>query len=255
MKINSLNGSINYKGSASFVKNLKSAAADSFARIDQIGEGTNIALDFIGKAVVVPAVILAVSKEDKEKKEYSALKNPVAATIQLLMEVPILMAGSKFIEKLANSGALDPKTGAKLYNENEAKKMFLYLVQQASQNDETFAQKSKELVEKLEKEGLSKNIKENFENLIKNSKNNTDKKLLSAALSGYDCTKKRLFHLQNRVCFIAALALTPILCKAEDFIFPKIMNLIIKKPQKQIKKEPSFTLEKYINLSKQGGVK
>ena len=64
MKINSLNGSINCKGSASFVKNLKSAAADSFARIDQIGEGTNIALDFIGKAVVVPAVILAVSKEE-----------------------------------------------------------------------------------------------------------------------------------------------------------------------------------------------
>ena len=58
MKINSLNRSINCKGSAGFVKNLKSAAADSFARIDQIGEGTNIALDFIGKAVVVPAVIL-----------------------------------------------------------------------------------------------------------------------------------------------------------------------------------------------------
>ena len=255
MKINSLNGSINFKGGTGLSKGFRYTLGEGFAKIDQIGEGTNIALDFIGKAVIVPAVILAVSKEDKEKKEYSALKNPVAATIQLLMEVPILMACSKFIEKLANSGALDPQTGIKHYNESEAKKLFLHFAERASENDKTFEEKSKELITRLDKEGLTKKLKEDFEILIKNLKNPTDKKLLGSALEGYNHTKKMLFHLQNRISFIAALALTPVLCMAEDFIFPKIMNLIIKKPQEPVEKERPITFEKYINLIRQGGVK
>lgn len=51
--------------------------ADKFAKMGNIGEGASIAADFLGKAVVVPAVIMAASKEPAEKKEYSAFKNPL----------------------------------------------------------------------------------------------------------------------------------------------------------------------------------
>ena len=66
MKINSID-STHFKSLGSAVKNIKNAAADSFAKIDNVGEGTNIALDFLGKAILVPATIMIVSKEDKEK--------------------------------------------------------------------------------------------------------------------------------------------------------------------------------------------
>ena len=50
---------------------------------------------------------MLASKEPVEKKEYSALKNPVAAIIQLALEVPVLLLGSKAIEKAANKGLFD----------------------------------------------------------------------------------------------------------------------------------------------------
>ena len=52
-------------------------AAKTFANIEGIGEGASIAFDFLGKAIVVPAVIMLASKEPVEKKEYSALKTPL----------------------------------------------------------------------------------------------------------------------------------------------------------------------------------
>ena len=116
MKINSLDKT-NFKGYSSAIKRAQYAAADKFAKIDKIGEGTNIALDFIGKAILVPATIMAASKEPKEKKEYSALKNPVAAAFQLMMEAPILMLGSSFVANLANKGKLDREGSNFSYNE------------------------------------------------------------------------------------------------------------------------------------------
>ena len=254
MKINSTNN-INYKGHGSIIKNIKRAAGNKFAQIGQIGEGVNIALDFAGKAVLVPATIMVASKEDKEKKEYSALKNPIAATIQLLMEVPILMAGSKFIENLANSGALDPDTGAKLYNENEAKKTFLYFVKKVSQSDEVFEENSKKLIENIEHKGLTRKIKEEFELLIRNASDNMSKKNLLAALNNYELTHKRLYHLQNRVCFIAAIALTPILCKIEDYFFPKIMNFITKNKTQKPQTKKIFTINHFKSQILKGGIK
>ncbi len=243
MKINSTNN-INYKGYSGIIKNIKRAAGNKFAQIDQIGEGVNIALDFAGKAVLVPATIMVASKEDKGKKEYSALKNPVAATIQLMMEVPILMLGSKFIENLANKNKLyKPKSGIS-YNEKAAKDFFVKTLNEAGQSNSSLKEACIELVEKLNKKGYSRNLKEDFEQAIQT--HGADfKKPLKEALSNLDTTHKNLYHLQNRTCFIAAIILTPILCKAEDYFFPKVMNLIIKKPEKKQQPKKFFSLNHF----------
>ncbi len=270
MKINSLNNDISYQGRSKIVKNIKHAAGECFAKIDNIGEGTNIALDFLGKAILVPAVILSVSKEDKETKEYSAIKNPIAATLQLMMEAPILMFGSKFVGKLANEGKLDPvaadigklKKNGKinpdanqiLYNEKKAKNTFLYLAERAAKHDEEFEKSTRGLIKKLEEGTLNKELKREFTNAIEKIANDIDKRNVSAALNGYDITQKRLYHLQNRVSFLMAIILTPLLCKAEDFLFPKITNLIIKQPKQQTQKSNMITLQGFKNLIKKGGL-
>ena len=105
MKVTGLNNSHNFCGKGAFINKAQNFAAKNFAKIDEIGEATNIALDFSGKAILVPLIIMMTSKEEKETKEYSALKNPVAATIQLAIEAPLLAIGSKIISTLANESS------------------------------------------------------------------------------------------------------------------------------------------------------
>ena len=252
MKINSANN-INYKGHSGIVKNFKRAAGEKFAKIDQIGEGVNIALDFSGKAVLVPATIMLVSKEDKEKKEYSALKNPVAATFQLLMEVPILMLCSKYVENLANRNKLNKIGGKISYNEKYAKDNFINMLNKASSENLELEKSCKEIVEKLDKKGFGKLIKEDFEQAIESFGGNYKKELIES-LKNWDLTHKRLYHLQNRVSFVAAITLTPLLCKAEDYFFPKIMNKIIKKPENN-KPKKFLTLQHFKSLVSKRSVK
>lgn len=242
MKTNSINNT-NFKGYSSALKNTRLSVAKKFAKIDQIGEGTNIALDFFGKAVLVPATIMIASKEPEEKKEYSALKNPIAALFQLMMEVPILMAGSNLVEKLANKGKLDKAGSNFSYNEKLFKEKFISNIENTFQNDKNLKETCANLVEKLNKKGLGKNLKEEFEEIIKKSSPNA-KDALKKSLKDFDETHKRLYHLQNRVCFVAAIVLTPILCKAEDYFFPKIMNLI-KKPQKQTSTRKTISINSF----------
>lgn len=253
MKINSANN-INYKGHSGIVKNFKRAAGEKFAKIDQIGEGTNIALDFAGKAVLVPATIMLVSKEDKEKKEYSALKNPVAAIFQLLMEVPILILCSKYVENLANRNKLNKIGGKISYNEKSAKENFIKALNKASGENLELEKSCKEIVEKLNKKGFGRIIKEDFEQAIENFGGNY-KKELKESLKNLDLTHKRLYHLQNRVSFVAAIALTPILCKAEDYFFPKVMNKIVKKPENNSKPKKFLTLQHFKSLVSKRGAK
>lgn len=250
MKINSID-STHFKSLGSTVKNIKNAAADSFAKIDNVGEGTNIALDFLGKAILVPATIMIVSKEDKEKKEYSALKNPVAAVFQLMMEAPILIAGSNFVGKLANKGALDKAGSGISYNENLYRGKFILSVKNAAREDENFKTVSDGLLEKLNKKGLGKNLRDDFYDIIEQTSAGT-KESLKKSLKDYDTVHKRLYHLQNRVCFVAAIALTPLLCKAEDYFFPKIMNLI--KPNKQPSSRRRITLQHFRAQTAKGGL-
>lgn len=255
MKINPINN-INYKGHQSILKSVKRAAGEKFAQIDQIGEGTNIMLDFLGKAVVVPTTIMLVSKEDKEKKKYSALKNPVAAVMQLSMEAPILMLGSKFVEKLANENKLYKKGSRISYNERAAKEEFISIFNAACLDNPTMKKNGAELIEKLNKKGLSKSLKEELQELINNYGKNF-KKPLNQALVNFDKTHKNLYHLQNRVCFAAAIILTPLLCKAEDYFFPKVMSLLGKKSQNSQKtqKRTFLSLHHFKTQATKGGLK
>ncbi|MDD3149969.1 MAG: hypothetical protein PHV68_03970 [Candidatus Gastranaerophilales bacterium] len=107
------------------VKNLinknKEAVTAFFSKHSEIGEGAGIFFDFIGKAAIIPIVMIfnPFSKEDKDSKTYSALKHPVGASIQAVMEVSILMQGTRYIDKLAKQGKLGAKYAvSKLTGEN-----------------------------------------------------------------------------------------------------------------------------------------
>ncbi|GBF23624.1 hypothetical protein tpqmel_1028, partial [Candidatus Gastranaerophilus sp. (ex Termes propinquus)] len=84
-------------------------ASSFFLKHKNIGEATSIAVDFLGKSLLVPLVIMLSpnKKQTKEEKQYSAVKNPIAAAIQLGLEVPIFYFTSKAVNKAANSGLLD----------------------------------------------------------------------------------------------------------------------------------------------------
>ena len=79
MKINkqtsfdSINRMPSFQGGAA---SLGKKFAKSMSKFDQFGEGTTISFDFLGKAIITPLVIMFAANETKEKKTYSAVKNP-----------------------------------------------------------------------------------------------------------------------------------------------------------------------------------
>jgi len=204
--------------------------ARAFSKIDGIGEGASIACDFLGKAAVVPAVIMLSSREPKEKKEYSALKNPVAAIIQLALEVPLLMFGSKAIENAANNGVLD-KNGERIYNEKFHRDAFISSMRNAAQSNAETALEAENIVKLIDKKGLKRITAESIEDFIEKSPANL-KEGLKISFKNYSDSHKKLFHLQNRLCFAAAIALTPLLCALENKIHPIVMDKIYKEEEK-----------------------
>lgn len=194
--------------------------AKRFAKMGEIGEGASIACDFLGKAIIVPAVIMSVSKEPKEKKEFSAFKNPVAAVIQLALEVPVLIGGSKVVEKLADKGYFDKENSAFTYNQKKMRKSFVSLFKKLQPQKEEF-------IEKINKQGYSKHLAEDFHEFIK-TVDPSVRKELGASFRKFENAYKNQFHLKNRLCFLTALILTPLLCGIENYIHPKIMNKVYK---------------------------
>lgn len=242
MQINNVNTAPGFSGNCA---NIQKRLANSFAKMDDIGEGASIAFDFLGKAVVVPAVIMVSSDEPKEKKEYSAFKNPVAAIIQLALEVPILFFGSKAIEKSANKGKFD-KGANRQYNEKFYKDIFVSNLEKSFKSNSEQSLKAKELVEKINKKGLGKKIIENVDDFIAESaKQNKD--LLKKSFSEYKNAHKKLFHLQNRLCFAAAIVLTPLICGLENKLHPIVMDKIYEEEGK-IEKAKALKHNKTNNL-------
>ncbi len=224
--------------------NFQKKVANSFAKIDGIGEGASIAFDFLGKAAVVPAVIMLSSKEPKEKKEYSAFKNPVAAVIQLALEVPILFFGGIGIEKAANKGVFDTKDSTR-YNEKLHKDIFIKELKNSVQeeNDDI-----KNIIDTLDKKGLSRKMKENIEDFIKTTPNDS-KDVLNKAFSEYKNAHTNLYHLKNRLCFVAAIILTPIICALENKLHPIIMDKIYEEEHRiEAKKHPKPKLLNLISI-------
>ena len=221
---------------------LQKKAANTFANIEGIGEGASIAFDFLGKAVVVPAVIMLASKEPVEKKEYSALKNPVAAIIQLALEVPVLLLGSKAIEKAANKGLFD-KGQKRQYNEKFHKDTFTSTLQNAVKESPESAKRADELINSINTKGLSRKITEAAEDFMETLPEKS-KVLAKKAFQDYGSAHKKLYHLQNRLCFAAAIILTPLICALENKLHPVVMDIIYEKQSAKIKEK--------INVIKQG---
>ena len=207
--------------------------AKTFAKMGDIGEGTSIACDFFGKALVVPLVIMATSKEPQDKKEFSAFKNPVAAVIQLALEVPILAAGSKIIGECANKGMFDLKGSNFSYNEKLKRTKFINVFQKYAPS---LKEKSKGFLDEVKSKGYSNKIIEQFDDITANL-NEPTKKIIKGSFKEYEKTYKNLFHLKNRLCFAAALVLTPLLCALENKIHPAIMDKIFKLQHLDRKKE------------------
>lgn len=242
MKISNINTNRTdsaFKGScASFQKRL----AGAFANIEGIGEGTSIACDFLGKAIVVPAVIMLASKEPVEKKEYSALKNPVAAIIQLALEVPVLLLGTKAIEKAANKGVLD-KGQNREYNEKFYKDSFVNTLKNAAKENSESTKKADELINSINTKRLSRKTTESVEDFIKTLPEKS-KSLAQKAFQNYSTAHKKLYHFQNRLCFAATIILTPLICALENKLHPIVMDKIYKIQSRHIKNK--------INVIKQG---
>lgn len=235
MRTAGINSSVPFQGKST--ANFQKKFANSFAKIDGIGEGASIAFDFLGKALVVPAVIMISSKEPKEKKEYSAFKNPVAAVLQLALEVPILLLGSAAIEKAANNGRFDTKTSNR-YNEKLHKDIFVKELQDSFKDDENNIKQISETLNIIDKKGLSRKGIETFEDLIKTAP--ADKKdILEKTFSGYKSTHTNLYHLKNRLCFAFAIILTPLICYLENKLHPIIMDKIYEEEHRiEEKKHP-----------------
>lgn len=237
----------NFKGTG----NITNKIAKGFAKMGDIGEGASITCDFLGKAVVVPIVVMAASKEPKEKKEYSAFKNPVAAIIQLALEVPILLGGTKLIGDLADKGFFDKKNSDFSYNEKKFKKEFIDCFENQAKADENLKKHSKDFIEKVKSKGCTKNVIDDFDEIIKKTGENTGE-ILKKSFKGFETAHKNKFHLQNRLCFIAAIALTPLLCEIEDYLHPKIMHALYKNREKKDNGPIlNITMNEYLNETKQ----
>lgn len=247
MRLNNYSNS--YKPSFNGNPKISSFIAQKLAKIGDIGEGASITCDFLGKAVVVPAVIMMASDEPKEKKEYSAFKNPVAAVIQLALEVPILAAGTKLIGNLADKGTFDKKGSDFSYNEKYYKDAFIDCFEKKCKDAN-----SKVFLEEVKTQGFTKQIAQSFEDISKNFTDEAGGKI-KESFKQFQSAHKNKFHLQNRVCFLAALLLTPVLCKFEDFLHPKIMHLIYKnRENRENAKILNLNMREFINQTKNGGL-
>ena len=109
-----------------------------FQEKGDFGESVNIAMDFVGKAAVTPALIMLSPSKDatKDEKTFAAIKNPIGATIQLACEVPILIGVSKAVEKMANNGTFDKENSDFSYNVKNAQDIFVKTVKENDNIDE-----------------------------------------------------------------------------------------------------------------------
>lgn len=235
MKVAGINTHNSFPGFRGSMTTVHKKIANTFAKMDGIGEGASIAFDFLGKAVVVPAVIMLASEEPKEKKEYSAIKNPVAATIQLLMEVPILYFGSKAIEKGANKGYFDNGKNRQ-YNEKYFKDKFVSSLKASSKGSKKRKEAGK-IIDIVNEKGLTRKTTEAIEDFIKTVPKDA-RKAVQKSFNNYQGAHKRLFHLQNRLCFLAAIIMTPLLCALENKLHPIVMDKIYEEEAKHKPKIP-----------------
>jgi hypothetical protein len=226
MKICQIQSAISAVGSSGKFSSLKDKAVKYFSGADSFGEGTNITMDFLGKALVVPALILMSpsKKSTQDEKFFVAAKNPVGATIQLAMEVPILIGVSKWVEDLAQKGILDGGKKDFSYNTKAAKEEFVKAASAVFEKDSVLGYEMKPFMEKLEKKGLTKKLLFEFSDILE--KLPQDAKM---SLDNLKFAQRRLYHLQNRIAFAGAILMAPVIGILESKVHTKIMNYMADK--------------------------
>ncbi len=221
MKIGQVSSAIFNAGSSGKFESLKNKAVKYFSSADSFGEGTNIAMDFLGKALIVPALILMSpsKKSSKDEKFFVAAKNPVGATIQLAMEVPILFGVSKWIGNLANRGVLDNGETDFSYNAKAAKEEFVKTANAAFEDNAAMKAEMKPFVDNLEEKGLTRKLLFEFSDVLQKLPQEAKK-----SLDNFKFTQRKLYHLQNRIAFAGAILMAPVIGILESRIHTKIMN-------------------------------
>lgn len=228
MKIDRVSSAIFAAGSSGKFSSLKNKAVKYFSSADSFGEGTSIAMDFLGKALVVPALILMSpsKKSTQDEKFFVAAKNPVGAGIQLAMEVPVLLGVSKWIENLAQKGILDGGEKDFSYNTKAAKEEFIKAANNFFRNDNAIGAEMKPFMDKLEEKGPTRKLLFEFSDVLQKLPQE-----IKTSLDNLKFAQRRLYHLQNRVAFTGAVLMAPVIGILESKIHTKIMNSMASKKE------------------------
>ena len=203
-----------------------------FSKHENVGEASSILIDILGKGLLVPLVIMSnpFSKQSKEDKKYSAIKNPISATIQLGLEVPIFYFASKGARKLANQGLLD-KGRDFSYNAKSARDTFIASFDDMLKSSPPKGAEIKhiaKLKQTLSKTRPPRKTIQELNQIISSSSTHL-KQQAKKSLDNFNTTHKRLFHLESRFSFIVAMLAIPFVCALENWLHPKVMEFINKK--------------------------
>jgi hypothetical protein len=176
-----------------------------------------MAFDIAGKGVVLPLAIVFnnFSKEPREQKVYSAIKNPVTAVIQLGIQVPVFYAIWNGVGKLANRGLLDRDPNYSFNAEFYANK-FAGSIEHVEGIGKLKAE--------LRKKGLTKRLANSFDEIV----SGMDNPLVKQSFKKFQEVDKRLFHLKSRFAFAGLLLSIPLVCAIENKCHPRLMNFIKK---------------------------
>ncbi|MDD3012737.1 MAG: hypothetical protein PHC34_03435 [Candidatus Gastranaerophilales bacterium] len=166
------------------------------------GEKTSIIINAIGTGLLAPLVIAnnPLSKEDKDVKTYSALRQPISAVIAIITQLAVCMKADKIIDRLAYNN--------KLGTESQKNAHFYDL-------------------------SVIKNAKENSP--LKNKFNGLkDSEILKTLHSAGEITKNQFDKVSNAMTRLKAfknwtgiglsLVTLPFACCALNWIYPRFME-------------------------------
>lgn len=188
------------------------------------GEVMNILVNAVGTALVAPFFIAfnPISKEDKNTKLYSALRQPISAALAIITQVGVVTKFNKYIDKLAVNGKLGKDYDMSI------RPFAKYTYNQVKKNNPNFTRDQIwDEVKKIRKEARDNAI-ENLKNKIIKE---TGKSAESAAKEAGDTIRKNISTINKRVNGLSkflglfvSLAIMPITCTALNWLYPRMME-------------------------------
>jgi|GEM_PF-3948707 len=166
------------------------------------GEKTSIIINAIGTGLLAPLVIAnnPLSKEDKDTKVYSALRQPISAVIAIITQLAVCMKADKIIDKLAYNNKLgtEAQKAAHFYD--------LSIIKNAKENSSL-----KDKFKGLKDAGILEILHNTGE--ISNDKFKTTITVLS-----------RLKAFKNWIGIGLSIATLPFACCTLNWIYPRFME-------------------------------